>query len=74
MASPAATAAHRLTGRMQKNVWIEFMRLGMEHKPVDLGQGFPDYSAAPAHLLTALSDVVHSDNPLLHQYTRSGVR
>lgn len=48
------------------------MQLALEYKPINLGQGFPDY-AAPAHVTQALADATLSENVLLNQYTRSFV-
>ncbi|KAK2153109.1 hypothetical protein LSH36_307g03010 [Paralvinella palmiformis] len=53
-----------------KNVWVEFGRLAVEHKAVNLGQGFPDHFP-PQYVRDALSDVSNSDSELLYQYTRS---
>ncbi|CAH1402607.1 unnamed protein product [Nezara viridula] len=50
-------------------VWAEFIQLALEVKPLNLGQGFPDF-AAPEIVIKALKDVANSDNVLLHQYTR----
>ncbi|XP_013790186.1 kynurenine--oxoglutarate transaminase 3-like isoform X2 [Limulus polyphemus] len=61
-------AADRLKG-MQESVWVEFIRLAQEVKPVNLGQGFPDF-AAPEFVTKALSDAVTGPNVLLNQYTR----
>ena len=44
----------------------------MKHKPLNLGQGFPDF-AAPKHVTDALAEVAKSENILLHQYTRGYV-
>ncbi|XP_075226350.1 kynurenine aminotransferase isoform X2 [Lycorma delicatula] len=51
------------------SVWNEFIKLAVEHKPLNLGQGFPDF-AAPEYVTKALADIALSDNALLHQYTR----
>jgi len=45
----------------------------LDYKPLNLGQGFPDF-AAPLHVCKALSDAVMSENVLLNQYTRGFVR
>jgi hypothetical protein len=45
----------------------------LEYKPVNLGQGFPDF-AAPDYVRKALDDVVTGPDVLLHQYTRGFVR
>ncbi|RZF39995.1 hypothetical protein LSTR_LSTR002398 [Laodelphax striatellus] len=51
------------------SVWNEFGQLAIEHKPLNLGQGFPDFPA-PAYVTKALADVASGQEPLLHQYTR----
>ncbi|XP_046985037.1 kynurenine aminotransferase isoform X1 [Schistocerca americana] len=53
----------------EKSVWVEYIQLALEHKPLNLGQGFPDF-AAPDYVTKALSDATLSDNVLLNQYTR----
>ncbi|KAK5650182.1 hypothetical protein RI129_001211 [Pyrocoelia pectoralis] len=53
----------------QTNVWVEYVQLAMAYKPLNIGQGFPDF-AAPKYISQALCDVAQSDNPLLQQYTR----
>lgn len=54
------------------NFRVEYIQLALEHKPLNLGQGFPDF-AAPEHVTKALADVATSDNVLIHQYTRGFV-
>lgn len=49
------------------------MILAAQYKPLNLGQGFPDF-AAPKYVTDALGQVAQSDNLLLHQYTRGFVR
>lgn len=44
----------------------------MEHKPLNLGQGFPD-DHAPGYVTEALAAVSKDPNPLLQQYTRGFV-
>ncbi|KAH1021879.1 hypothetical protein HUJ04_011363 [Dendroctonus ponderosae] len=44
-----------------------FYRLAMEYKPLNLGQGFPDYPP-PEYITDALMQVASDGN--LHQYTR----
>ncbi|XP_006824274.1 kynurenine aminotransferase-like [Saccoglossus kowalevskii] len=60
--------AKRIEG-IDKNVWVEFVGLALEYKPVNLGQGFPDF-AAPPHVVDALAKTVTSSDPMMHQYTR----
>lgn len=48
------------------------MILAAQYKPLNLGQGFPDF-AAPKYVTEALAQVAQSDNVLLHQYTRGFV-
>jgi kynurenine---oxoglutarate transaminase / cysteine-S-conjugate beta-lyase / glutamine---phenylpyruvate transaminase len=42
--------------------------LALKHKPVNLGQAFPDYPP-PAYMTQALAEVANGDH-LVHQYTR----
>lgn len=59
------------TNGIEKSVWVEFMQLALEVKPLNLGQGFPDF-AAPDTVRKALSEACINDtNVLLNQYTRS---
>ncbi|KAL1138796.1 hypothetical protein AAG570_008858 [Ranatra chinensis] len=53
----------------ETTVWEEFIQLAIENKPLNLGQGFPDF-AAPQHVTKALADIVTGENVLLQQYTR----
>jgi len=58
------------TNGIEKSVWVEFIQLALEAKPLNLGQGFPDF-AAPDTIRTALAEaVVDNKNVLLNQYTR----
>lgn len=54
------------------NFRVEYIQLALDHKPLNLGQGFPDF-AAPEHVTKALADVATGDNVLIHQYTRGFV-
>ncbi|KAK4882020.1 hypothetical protein RN001_005339 [Aquatica leii] len=62
-ALPAAYA------QSQESVWVEYVKLAMAYKPLNIGQGFPDF-AAPKYVTDALADVANSDNALFQQYTR----
>lgn len=53
---------------LEKNVWVEFIQLALEHKPLNLGQGFPD-DLVPEYVLNTLSEVV-KDSVFMNQYTR----
>lgn len=62
----------RLPGRYQgsqQSVWVEYIQLASEYKPLNLGQGFTDY-AVPAFIRDALAEVATSPNVLMNQYTR----
>ncbi|XP_046679736.1 kynurenine aminotransferase-like [Homalodisca vitripennis] len=52
----------------ENNLWVEYIQLAQEYKPLNLGQGFPDF-APPEFLTKALAEVANGDNVLLHQYT-----
>ncbi|KAK0095526.1 hypothetical protein PV326_008122 [Microctonus aethiopoides] len=52
-----------------KSVWTEYIQLAAQYKPLNLGQGFPDFHTVD-HVRKALLTVATSDNPLLNQYTR----
>lgn len=47
---------------------VEYVKLAADYKPLNLGQGFPDY-APPSYVTKALSDVANG-NHLFNQYTR----
>lgn len=55
-----------------ESVWVEYAALAAKYKPINLGQGFPDF-AAPSVVTRALADVAVDKNVLLHQYTRGFV-
>ncbi|XP_069943034.1 kynurenine aminotransferase [Cherax quadricarinatus] len=68
MASPPMAATK--TFGIEKSVWVEFIQLALEVKPLNLGQGFPDF-AAPITVRKALAEASTSEtNVLLNQYTR----
>jgi len=54
---------------LEKNVWVEFIQLALEHKPLNLGQGLPD-DLVPNYVLEGLKDVVSDPSIFFHQYTR----
>lgn len=49
---------------------VEYIQLALEYKPLNLGQGFPDYPP-PKYVTDALVEVASNRN--LHQYTRGFV-
>lgn len=51
---------------------MEYIQLASKYKPLNLGQGFPDFYA-PENITKALAAATTSDNPLLNQYTRGFV-
>ncbi|XP_024942705.1 kynurenine--oxoglutarate transaminase 3 isoform X2 [Cephus cinctus] len=53
----------------EKSVWVEYIQLALKYKPLNLGQGFPDFYA-PENVTKALAAAATSENPLLNQYTR----
>ena len=56
---------------LEKNVWVEFIQLALEYKPLNLGQGFPD-DLVPYNVLDSLSEVAQ-ESLILNQYTRGFV-
>merc|ERR1712137_571326 len=68
MSSSRITLADKYNG-LEKNVWVDLIDLATKYKPLNLGQGFPDF-APPKHVTDALADVAKGDNILLQQYTR----
>lgn len=54
---------------LERNVWVEFIQLALEHKPLNLGQGLPD-DLVPKYVLDSLRDVVSDPSVFMHQYTR----
>lgn len=55
----------------KESVWNEFIKLALENKPLNLGQGLPDYpEAAPDHVKQNLVKAVTGPNFMLNQYTR----
>lgn len=55
----------------KESVWNEFIQLALEEKPLNLGQGLPDYvEACPEHVKQNLVKAVAGENFMLNQYTR----
>lgn len=50
-----------------------YIQLALDYRPISLGPGYPDYGP-PDFVLNALSEVVHDENLMVHQYTRGYVR
>ena len=48
---------------------VEFVKIALEHKPLNLGQGLPD-DLIPEYVTKALADVSNDKTIALHQYTR----
>ena len=57
---------------LEKNVWVEFIQLALEHQPLNLGQGLPD-DLVPTYVVDSLRDVVNDPSVFMHQYTRGFV-
>lgn len=51
------------------NVWVDFIQLALEYKPLNLGQGLPD-DLIPEYAANALRDVATEPAINNHQYTR----
>ncbi|XP_054273639.1 kynurenine aminotransferase [Macrosteles quadrilineatus] len=68
MSAQKFTLPERFIGS-ESSVWVEYIKLALEEKPLNLGQGFPDF-ACPDYVTKALADVASGENLLLHQYTR----
>jgi len=70
MASSKLKIATRLAGT-DKNPWVEFGKLAVETKAVNLGQGFPDFFP-PSYVTDGLLAVAQNkENHTVHQYARS---
>ncbi|NWX06366.1 KAT1 transaminase, partial [Caloenas nicobarica] len=61
--------AQRLEG-IDKNIWVEFVKLAATYSTVNLGQGFPDFPP-PDFLTEAAARALGGENHMLHQYTRA---
>lgn len=72
-------AAERIRNEPE-SVWVEFIQLAADNKPLNLGQGFPDF-AAPKYLIDSLHEATEASAGanqsevkqaiLSNQYTRS---
>ncbi|PSN34235.1 Kynurenine--oxoglutarate transaminase 3 [Blattella germanica] len=45
----------------EKSVWVEYIQLALEYKPLNLGQGFPDYPP-PDYVTNGLAEVTTGEN------------
>uniref|UniRef100_A0A8C3CPQ9 Aminotransferase class I/classII large domain-containing protein n=1 Tax=Cairina moschata TaxID=8855 RepID=A0A8C3CPQ9_CAIMO len=61
--------ARRLEG-VDKNIWVEFVKLAATYSTVNLGQGFPDFPP-PDFLKEAFTRALSGEKHMLHQYTRA---
>ncbi|XP_023015012.2 kynurenine aminotransferase [Leptinotarsa decemlineata] len=52
-----------------ESVWNEYAQLAADYKPINLGQGFPDFPP-PKYIMQTLSEVSGGENYMIHQYTR----
>lgn len=70
MASSKIVPSSRVRNE-KESVWNEFIALALEEKPLNLGQGLPDYvEAVPDHVKQNLVKAVAGPNFMLNQYTR----
>ncbi|CAG9823319.1 unnamed protein product [Phaedon cochleariae] len=53
----------------KESVWTEYIQMAIDYKPLNLGQGFPDYPP-PQYIMDTLSKVGNGPDYMLHQYTR----
>ncbi|XP_074025760.1 kynurenine aminotransferase-like [Leptinotarsa decemlineata] len=53
----------------KESVWTEYIQMAIDYKPLNLGQGFPDYPP-PQYIMDTLSNVAVGEDYMLHQYTR----
>jgi len=54
---------------LEKNVWVDFVKIALEYQPLNLGQGLPD-DLVPNYVVESLGEVVKDPNYVLQQYTR----
>jgi len=62
--------SHRLDGLDKPTVWEEFTPLALEHKAVNLGQGFPDWEP-PKFVMDAMHQSISLGGVKSNQYARS---
>ncbi|GAB6022785.1 hypothetical protein CHUAL_006885 [Chamberlinius hualienensis] len=53
----------------EENIWVEFNKLALIYKPVNLGQGFPD-TAPPDYVSQAVVNAMKSKSVGVNQYTQ----
>ncbi|XP_056647588.1 kynurenine aminotransferase-like isoform X2 [Diorhabda sublineata] len=53
----------------EPSVWTEYIQMAIDYKPLNLGQGFPDYPP-PKYIMDTLAKVSNESDYMLHQYTR----
>ncbi len=58
-----------VTNDHRTNCRVEFVKIALEYKPLNLGQGLPD-DLIPNYVTKALAEVASSDAIPLQQYTR----
>lgn len=54
---------------LEKNVWVDFVKIALEYQPLNLGQGLPD-DLVPNYVVESLGEVMKDPNYALQQYTR----
>ncbi|PAV55754.1 hypothetical protein WR25_03814 [Diploscapter pachys] len=70
MASVSNIKSAEITQNVKPSVWVEFTQLAVEHKAVNLGQGFPD-TPMPKFVADCMKHVAeHPEMVGWHQYTR----
>ncbi|XP_054854098.1 kynurenine--oxoglutarate transaminase 1 isoform X1 [Eublepharis macularius] len=65
----AVSKARRVEG-VDKNIWVEFVKLAATYKTVNLGQGFPNFPP-PDFVREAFVEAISEKDTLIHQYTRA---
>lgn len=75
MPSPAGNAGFPLPTRVvsrTKNVWAEYAQLDRDHRPLNLGQGSPDYLVT-RDFNNVLAEVAANADNEMTQYARAFV-